>query len=366
MLRQATLNDLDDLVALEKTSFEHDGFSRRTFRYLLTEAHASTLINEDEQGLCGYVVVLFHSGTSLARLYSLAVHPRCQKKGTGTELMQAAEKVALDQDCISLRLEVRTDNARAIHLYRKLGYHQFGVHRDYYEDHMDALRFEKRLVQSRPDLARVPYYEQTLRFTCGPAALLMAMHALDPEMQPDRAQELRLWREATTIFMTSGHGGCGPYGLALSAWHRGFDVEVYVNDTGTLLVDTVRSEEKKEVMRIVQDDFLEELKSLPIAMHYRPLALDELQQKFNDGAIPIVLISSYRMYNERNPHWVVVTGFDDKYIYLHDPFVDHATDRSRLDSINMPIRKTDFEHMARYGRAQQKAAILIRQRKNDG
>jgi len=133
---------------------------------------------------------------------------------------------------------VRTDNASAINLYRKLGYRQFGIHHDYYEDHMDALRFEKRLVQSRPDMARVPYYEQTLRFTCGPAALLMAMNALDPQMKPSRAQELRLWREATTIFMTSGHGGCGPYGLALSAWHRGFDVEIFVNDETTLLVDT--------------------------------------------------------------------------------------------------------------------------------
>lgn len=363
MLRPATIDDLDNLVALEKVSFDSDGFSRRVFRYLLTEAHAQTLVSLSDDKFCGYVVVLFHSGTSLARLYSLAVHPDCQQQGIGHELLHTAEQVALDNDCISLRLEVRIDNEKAISLYRKLGYRQFGTYHDYYKNHMDALRFEKRLVHSRPDMARVPYYEQTLRFTCGPSALLMAMNALNPEMKPSRAQELRLWREATTIFMTSGHGGCGPYGLALSAWHRGFDVEIFVNDETTLLVDSVRSEEKKEVMRVVQQDFLDELHEHNIDIQYRPLYVDELQQKFNTGGIPLVLISSYRMYNERNPHWVVVTGFDDKYIYVHDPFVDHETGRTQMDSINMPIRKSDFEHMARYGRSQQKAAIILWQRR---
>ena len=362
MLRPATLDDLDNLVELENISFEIDGFTRRVFRYLITSAHAEMLVSVSGDKLCGYVVVLFHSGTSLARLYSLAVHPECRQQGVGIKLLKASEKVALDNDCITLRLEVRTDNDRAIQLYRKLGYRQFGTYHDYYEDHMDALRFEKRLVQSRPDMARVPYYEQTLRFTCGPSALLMAMNALKPEMKPSRTQELRIWREATTIFMTSGHGGCGPYGLALSAWHRGFGVEIFVNDESTLLVGTVRSEEKKEVMRVVQQDFLDELTALNIDIQYRPLYVDEVQKKFNAGGIPLILISSYRMYNERNPHWVVVTGFDDKYIYLHDPFVDYETDRTRLDSINMPIRKTDFEHMARYGRSQQKAAIILSQR----
>ncbi|HEX5635695.1 MAG TPA: ribosomal protein S18-alanine N-acetyltransferase, partial [Gammaproteobacteria bacterium] len=160
MLRPATLDDLDNLVELENISFEIDGFSRRVFRYLITSAHAEMLVSVSGDKFCGYVVVLFHSGTSLARLYSLAVHPDCRQQGIGAELLNAAEQLALDHACITLRLEVRTDNNNAIQLYRKLGYRQFGTYHDYYEDHMDALRFEKRLVQSRPDMARVPYYEQ--------------------------------------------------------------------------------------------------------------------------------------------------------------------------------------------------------------
>jgi uncharacterized protein YvpB len=66
------------------------------------------------------------------------------------------------------------------------------------------------------------------------------------------------------------------------------------------------------------------------------------------------------MYNEKAPHWVVVTGFDEKYIYVHDPYIDKEAGRSAVDSMNMPIAKKDFDRMARYGKAGQKAALIIK------
>ena len=228
---------------------------------------------------------------------------------------------------------------------------------------MEALRYEKRLApQLKTELARVPYYMQTLEFTCGPSALMMAMHALDNKVKLSRKLELRLWRESTTIFMTSGHGGCGPYGLALSAYHAGFDVEMYLSEKGTMFLDSVRSAEKKEVMRLVQEDFVAELKRLPVKIRYRTINISELEKKFTAGGIPIVLISSYRIYHEKFPHWVVVTGFDEKYIYVHDPYVDYEAGKASIDCMNMPIPKKDFMHMARYGKAAQKAVLILRRR----
>ena len=259
-----------------------------------------------------------------------------------------------------MRLEVRRDNPASLSLFRRHGYRQFKEVLDYYEDHMDALRFEKRLVPYlQAELVKVPYYQQTLDFTCGPAALMMAMKALDPALELNRTLELRLWREATTIFMTSGHGGCGPYGLALSAYRRGFDLEIHVNEDGVFLVDSVRSLEKKEVMRLVQEDWIEELRHLPVALHRGSLGVDELRQKFEAGGIPLVLISSYRIYGERFPHWVVVTGFDEHYIYVHDPLVDTEEGETLADSVNMPIPHREFQRMARYGKAGQKAVLIL-------
>lgn len=361
MIRSADVRDIDALVEIENASFDTDRLSRRSFRYLLTKANAVTLVTEHQGQVCGDVIILFNACTSLARLYSIAIHPGFRKLGIGERLVRAAEASALDGECAYMRLEIRRDNEASIALFHKMGYRQIGVQPDYYEDHMDALRFEKLLAPHlRPDLVRVPYYQQTLDFTCGPASLMMAMHALDESVVMDRRLELRLWRESTTIFMTSGHGGCGPYGLALSAHIRGFKPDIYVKDEAALFVDSVRNPEKKEVIRLVQEDFREELEKRRVPIHYRALNVDDLKQQFKSGGIPIVLISSYRIYGEKSPHWVVVTGFDNRFIYVHDPYVDEEKNMSQTDCINIPIPLKEFERMTRYGRSGQRAALIIR------
>ena len=363
MLRQATVDDIDALVHLENRCFTTDRLSKRNFRYLLTKANAAIMVDAANGQLRGYVLVLFSGGTSMARLYAIAVAPDCQRQGVARALLEAAEGAARERDAVSMRLEVRKDNAASLALFERHGYKPFKEVLDYYEDHMDALRFEKSLAPHlEPELVKVPYYEQTLDFTCGPAALMMAMKALDPARELNRTLELRIWRESTTIFMTSGHGGCGPYGLALSAYRRGFDVEIYVNEEGVFLEDSVRSAEKKEVMRLVQEDLINEIRQLPIGLHYGNLGVDQVQEKFEAGGIPIVLISSYWIYGERAPHWVVVTGFDEHYVYVHDPFVDYEEGESVADSVNMPIPRREFQRMARYGKTGQKAVVIVRRK----
>ncbi|TPW13391.1 MAG: GCN5-like N-acetyltransferase, partial [Halothiobacillaceae bacterium] len=352
MIRPATLMDLDRLVTIEDACFTTDRLSRRSFRHLLTKGNAATLVEEVGGQIRGYVMLLFSNYTSLARLYSLAVDPGYQHKGVGLLLVEAAEQSALERECVSMRLEIRQDNSASIQLFQKMGYKQFDLIPGYYEDQMAALRFEKSLAHHlRLDQVHVPYYEQTLDFTCGPSALMMAMKAVDSSVTLNRTLELRLWRESTTIFMTAGHGGCGPFGLALSAYHRGFEVDVYVNEKGPFLVDSVRGQDKKEVVRLVHEDFLNEINTNHINVRNGALSVSELEESFASGGIPIVLISSYRIYHEKSPHWVVVTGVDERFIYVHDSSVDYEEGKSAWDCMNMPIHKKEFERMARYGKA---------------
>jgi ribosomal-protein-alanine acetyltransferase len=360
-IRPARLTDIGALVALEDASFDTDRLTQRNFQYLLTKGNAACVVAEEHGRLMGYALVLFNAGTSLARLYSFAVDPEARQQGIGGGLLKAAEDVARNRDGTCMRLEVRPDNAAAIALYRSVGYRDFGIVPDFYEDHADALRLEKMLVAGgKQELARVPYYAQTLDFTCGPSALMMAMTALDPKVRPNRNLEVKLWRESTTVFMTSGHGGCSPYGLALAAERRGFEVEMYVSDRGDMFVDSVRNAEKKAVMRLVEADFRHEVEASGIAVHHRPLNLPALTAAVDQGGIPIVLVSSYRLYRERFPHYLVVTGYDDRFIYAHDPLLDDKNDRTRTDCINIPISRRDFERMSRYGRAQIRASLILR------
>jgi ribosomal protein S18 acetylase RimI-like enzyme len=360
-LRPARLEDLPVLLAIEERCFDTDRLSRRSFHYLLTKGHAINLVIEIGGTVAGYATALLHAGTSLARLYSFAIDPAWRGHDLGALLLAETERRAMEQGCAFIRLEVRTDNAAALARYRAAGYREFGFAHDYYEDHSDALRMEKALAGGESkELARVPYYAQTLSFTCGPAALMMAMKALNPRLALNRKLELRLWRESTTIYMTSGHGGCGPEGLAAAARRRGYKVEVFAPEAGTLFVDSVRSQEKKDVIRLVEEDFRDELRELKVPIHSGGLSGEDLVRYLRRGAVPIVLISSYRLYGEKAPHWVVVTGHDDSFVFLHDPFVAKDPHRTKADSVNVPVGRREFDQMSRYGSARLRAAIILK------
>ncbi|HEX6113008.1 MAG TPA: GNAT family N-acetyltransferase/peptidase C39 family protein [Geminicoccaceae bacterium] len=361
-IRPARAEDLDRLLTLENRCFELDRLSRRSFRHFLSSDTASCLVAEREGELRGYVLVLFHGRTALARLYSMAVAPEHRAQGLGRVLLEAAEAVALDGGAAIMRLEVHPANFAAIALYRRAGYLEFGIYRGFYEDDSDALRMQHVLVpRLQPDLSGVPHYRQTLEFTCGPAALMMAMKALNRRLRLDRRLELSLWRESTTIFMTSGHGGCSPHGLALAAWRRGFAVELFVNDEGPPFLDTVRTPDKKEVVRLVHQEFLEEIRRTDIQVHRQPLSADALSARVAAGAIPVVMISQYRIYGDKEPHWIIVSGCDQRFIYAHDPYISEAH-VTTTDRVSIPILRREFELMARYGRSRLQAAIIVSKR----
>lgn len=357
-IRPGVADDLAALLLIEQASFSGDRLSRRSFRHLLTEANSVTLIDDAGDAPRGYITLLFRADVSLARVYSIATAPGWQGQGVAAGLLAAAEELALAHSCVAMRLEIRRDNVASQQLFLRHGYQVFGEHAAYYEDGMDALRLEKSLTaRLRPHLARTAYYPQTLGFTCGPACLMMAMKAFDPGLTLDRTLELQLWREATTIFMTAGHGGCGPYGLALAAHRRGFRAEIYVNGDGVLFRESVRSAEKREVIALVHDDFVRQVRRCGIDVHHKLAGTAELDRCYRNGGIPLVLISTYRLTRERAPHWVVVTGVDERYFFINDP--DQASGRPADERINMAILKRDFERMARYGRNATKAVVVI-------
>ncbi len=362
LIRPAVADDLEALVEIEQRCFEYDRLSRRSFRHFLASDTAACLVAEEHGRLLGYSLVLFHGRTALARLYSMAVAPEHQGRGLGRTLLHAAEAAALDGGAAVMRLEVNPNNEPAVALYRSAGYVDFGVYRAYYEDDSDALRMAHALVpRLQPVAWRVPHYRQTLEFTCGPAALMMAMKALDKRLRLDRRLELRLWRESTMIFMTSGHGGCGPHGLALAAWRRGFDVELFLNDEGPPFLDTVRDPDKKEVIRLVHEDVLDELKRSDVKVYLHPLSVDELSERIAAGAIALVLISQYRIYGDKEPHWIIVSGCDQRFIYAHDPYISAAHVTS-IDRVSIPILRREFELMAKYGRSKLRAAVILSRR----
>lgn len=359
-IRTARADDLEALQAIEARGFATDRLSRRSFAKAIIADHHILLVAADEADRAvGYALIHLRRAGGRLRLYSIAVDPASAGKGIGEALVRAAEELAFDRGRLLLRLEVREDNERAIDLYRRLGYRPIGRYLDYYADHMPALRFEKTLRGDVPLNAPTPYYEQTTEFTCGSCCLMMALARYRADFELNPVAEVRLWREATTIFMMSGLGGCEPHGLAVAAAEAGLSAEIYVTEEGVLFLDSVRSEENRKVMALAQADFHARARALALPVTYGPFGLDTIRDAIAAGKVAVVLVSAYYMFGKKVPHWVLAHGDDGRHILIHDPWVEDEIGETIADAANLPIAHEQFDRMARWGRGALRAAVIL-------
>jgi len=360
-LRQAEEADLDALDALEHRVFATDHLSRRSLRHFLRSPTAAVIVAEHDGDLAGTAIVLFRPRSSVARLYSIAVAPHLGGRGLGPMLLAAAEAAAVERGCGAIRLEVHETNAAAISRYRKSGYREFGRQARYYEDGGDALRFEKPLAPAAAALkAAPPYFHQTTEFTCGPACIMMALAWADRSLKPAPAFEFELWRDATTIFLASGLGGCEVYGLAVTLKRRGLEPEIYASQAGPYFLETVNSAEKRRVMQVTQAEFRRQARALEIPTHLTPARESVLMQAFDQGKVAIVLISGYQMAGRGQPHWVFAFGREGRHILLHDPAANRDEHGKAIAPETYAVPWAAFERMTRLGRDRLSAAIVIR------
>lgn len=359
-IRDVELKDADALFALEQECFDVDRLSTRRIRHWIRARNRIFLVVEDNAGLLGYGLAFLHQGTRLSRLYSMAITHRARGRGLAKLLLQKIEAAAVEEGRLFMRLEVANDNASAIGLYQKLGYQSFGTYPNYYEDHKDALRMQKRIRYIPSNLLQhaVPWYQQHTDFTCGPASLMMAMASLDSKIKMDLELELDIWREATTIYMTSGHGGCHPIGLALAAQKRGFKASAYINRKTPLFVESVRNLHKKEVMIAVDNQFRKKAKAQEVKIHQREVSQTLIEKWLGEGAAIVMLISTYRMDGKKTPHWVTVTGMDDVCMYVNDPDLTEGA-QIEIDCQNIPIARGDFDKMSAFGAERLRTAVVM-------
>ena len=359
-IRDSDITDLPAMTALEEDVFVSDRLNRRQFRWLLTKGHAVCLTALVEGVFAGYAISLSRRGTALARLYSIAVGKEYQGRGVGSRLMEAITERAVEEGAIALRLEVRAADDGLVAYYRRRGFRQIAFMPGYYGDGADALRMEMTLLRGQPMAdCRVPYIPQSTDFTCGPAVMQMVLATFLPGAWTDRGQELELWREATTIYMASGHGGCAPYGIARALTRRGLSCHIRSSQAGPLFLETVRNPEKRDVMAAIQEQDIAACRRLGVRMSRSTLGMEGLKSALDEGCLAICLISSYRMYGDRQPHWVLVHGHDKTRFFVHDPWVDEAEMDAPADKANLPIAFEEFGRMAGFGRNRLKVTVVV-------
>lgn len=148
-----TLEDLDDVLAIERASFLTP-WSRGAFRYELTQNRVarSTVVRVGSQ-LVGYLC-LWEIGRE-THITNLAVHPSFRRRGMARALLKRTIEDARRNGVELVFLEVRPTNVEAVMLYESFGFRVIGRRKGYYFDTgEDALVMEARLtaaVGSSPD-----------------------------------------------------------------------------------------------------------------------------------------------------------------------------------------------------------------------
>ncbi|MBD1557773.1 ribosomal protein S18-alanine N-acetyltransferase [Vibrio sp. S9_S30] len=356
--RHAQLDDLDSLLHLENQVFTSDNINRRQMKRFIQSHHCQLFVAKANEQLAGYALVLFNQATQLARIYSIAVSPNFRGQGIAEQLINRCEKGTVERGYITLRLEVREDNLGAIRLYEKHGFKPLKTLIHYYDDLVDGLRMQKRLGTPGPQLTlAMPLYIQTLPFTCGAACLLMSFAALGHPTPPTRKKEVQLWREATTIFMAGGHGGCSGQGLALAAYRRGFSVELWSHSHGIPFIQSVRDPLKKSVIELVHADFMDQIEQTEIQVTHAPPHVEQIENWLKKGAAVLLLISTYRFNGYKEPHWIVLSGMSEQFFYFHDPLVEETQDA--VSSAYIPIGKNALEQIVGFGKQKHTACVVI-------
>lgn len=146
MIRQATLEDIEQLTSLETALFDYDRVSRRQFRYLILKGNCRLEVDEEEGIVRGYALVLLRKNSSCGNLYSVAVSRHFQGLGLGRKLLNSSEQWAMNNGLVRLHAKTRTINTAMQTLFKTNGWEQYnGIISGYYTDGSDAVCFRKVL-----------------------------------------------------------------------------------------------------------------------------------------------------------------------------------------------------------------------------
>ena len=137
-IRAVSLDDLDDIMEIEKLSFVAP-WTKRLFEETLISPISSSFIMKQGQATLGYIIL--YSVADEAHILNIAVHPQYRGKGCASSLIKhVLEFFEEKKDVHEFFLEVREGNMCAISLYKRFGFEKIGKRKKYYsETNEDAL-----------------------------------------------------------------------------------------------------------------------------------------------------------------------------------------------------------------------------------
>ncbi|MFS0784414.1 ribosomal protein S18-alanine N-acetyltransferase [Bacillus sp. 1P06AnD] len=133
--RPMTVGDLDEIILLEHACFTLP-WSREAFYNELNQnqfAHYTVLVDSGKiVGYCGAWLVIDE-----AHITNIAILPEYRGRGLGEELLRYMMDACRARQIERMTLEVRVSNTPAKSLYRKLGFIEGAIRKNYYSDNQE-------------------------------------------------------------------------------------------------------------------------------------------------------------------------------------------------------------------------------------
>ena len=114
-IRQATLSDLKEILAIEEANFSsEEAVSRQSLEECIRKSAGTFLVARDENQLVGYILGAelagTHTQTSMSlEIRHLAIHPDHRGQGLGILLLASLKQVAVEGGVRCLRLTCPDD-----------------------------------------------------------------------------------------------------------------------------------------------------------------------------------------------------------------------------------------------------------------
>jgi [ribosomal protein S18]-alanine N-acetyltransferase len=152
-LRPATVDDMPELLLIEKSCFGGERFDRRYIEELLDDGDVDVCVAVVKGKIVGSAMVKHEKQEKRSNLLSLALLPREQGRGYSKVMLAKVEELAGERGSRSVYLEVRVENAPAIRLYRNAGYVTGSRLQGFFGKDEDAWKMTKG-IEATPDGSR--------------------------------------------------------------------------------------------------------------------------------------------------------------------------------------------------------------------
>lgn len=127
--RKAEPTDAASILSLEQQLFGADAWTPNMVAEELTAKSCYYLVAAVPQVIAYAGIWLLDD---IAQVMTIGVSPTARGQGIGLRLMQALIDQAITAGALEMFLEVQTDNAPALHLYKKFGFEPLAVRKRYY------------------------------------------------------------------------------------------------------------------------------------------------------------------------------------------------------------------------------------------